>query len=288
MQGSTRSPSPLTMLKRFIVGHPLSSHSESQHRLPKRLALAVFASDALSSSAYATDEIMLVLLLAGSGAIGMGLPVAVAVAVVLAIVVTSYRQTVRAYPQGGGAYRVAKENIGEFPGLIAASALLIDYVLTVSVSIAAGIAAVGAAFPESRDHKVALALAILTLIAAANLRGLKESGRIFAVPTYGFMISMAVMIVAGLYQAFAGTPHNLPPEPVFEGTAALTLFLVLRAFASGSTALTGIEAISDGVPSFKRPEAKNAAFTLLVLAVCLTTLFLGITFLAQVFHADPR
>jgi amino acid transporter len=283
-----KSPSPLTMLKRLFVGQPVSSYSESQHRLPKRLALAVFASDALSSSAYATDEIMLVLLLAGSGAIGLGLPVAIAVAVVLAIVVTSYRQTVRAYPQGGGAYRVAKENLGEFPGLIASSALMIDYVLTVSVSIAAGIAAVGAAFPESRQHKVALALGILALITAANLRGLKESGKIFAIPTYGFMLSMAFMIVVGLFQAITGTAHNLPPEPVFVGTTPLTLFLILRAFASGSTALTGIEAISDGVPAFKRPEAKNAAFTLLVLAVCLTTLFLGITFLAHLFHTDPR
>jgi amino acid transporter len=284
---SVRGASPLTMLKRLFVGHPVSSHQESQHRLPKTLALAVFASDALSSSAYATDEILLVLLLAGSGAINVALPVALAVAVVLAIVVTSYRQTVRAYPQGGGAYRVTKENIGKLPGLIAASALLIDYILTVSVSVAAGIAAVGAAFPSTRQHRVGLALAILALIMAANLRGLKESGKIFAIPTYGFMVSMAAMIAIGFVQALTGNATP-PPQPAFAATTPLTLFLVLRAFSSGSTALTGIEAISDGVPSFRKPEARNAAVTLLILAVCLSTLFLGITFLAHIYHADPR
>ena len=284
---SNRSASPLTMLKRFFVGWPISSHRESHHRLSKRLALAVFASDALSSSAYATDEILLVLLLAGSGALHVAIPVAIAVAAVLAVVVTSYRQTVRAYPQGGGAFRVTKENIGELPGLIAASALLIDYVLTVSVSVAAGIAAVGAAFPGTRQHRVGLALAIVALIMAANLRGLKESGRIFAIPTYGFMLSMGFMIVAGFVQALTGHARPLP-DPVFTAEASLTLFLVLRAFSSGSTALTGIEAISDGVPAFKRPEARNASLTLLVLAVCLSVLFLGVTFLSHIFHVDPR
>jgi amino acid transporter len=287
LEPSPPRASPLKLLKRFLVGRPVSSHQETHHRLGKALALAVFASDALSSSAYATDEILLVLLLAGSGALSLSVPVAIAVAIVLAIVVTSYRQTVKAYPQGGGAYRVAKENLGEFPGLIAASALLIDYVLTVSVSVAAGVAAVGAAFPAMRTHRVGLALVTVFLITSVNLRGLKESGRIFAVPTYGFMLAMGTMIVVGFFRFLTGTYEPLPHE-TFEGEQALTFFLILKAFASGSTALTGIEAISDGVPAFRKPEAKNAARTLLVLAVCLTTLFVGITLLANIYQADAH
>jgi amino acid transporter len=275
------------IFKRLFVGPPISSHEELSHRLPKRIALAVFSSDALSSSAYATDEILLVLVAAGAIALSYSVPVALAVVLVLSVVVFSYRQTVKAYPKGGGAYRVAHENLGPPAGLIAAAALLIDYVLTVSVSIAAGVAAAAAAIPDLRDHKVGLALGAVTLITALNLRGMKESGTIFAIPTYGFLVAMGVMITLGMFKALTGT---LEPNPVhhLEATASVSLFLILRAFASGSTALTGIEAISDGVPAFKPPESKNASQTLLTLGILLGCLFLGITFLSKAVGVDPE
>ncbi|MGH2703651.1 MAG: APC family permease [Actinomycetota bacterium] len=276
----------LALLKRVLLGRPISTHRELHHRLPKRIALAVFSSDALSSSAYATDEILLVLALAGSGALGVSIPIAVGVVMTMAIVVTSYRQTARAYPQGGGAYIVTKENLGRPPGLIAASSLLIDYVLTVAVSAAAGIAAIGAAFPAARQHRVGLAVVVVALITLANLRGLKESGMIFALPTYGFIAAMAIMIVSGVVQWAAGTQRPFPP-PHIEPHQALVLFLILRAFASGSTALTGIEAMVDGVPAFKPPESQNAARTLLALGIILAFLFLGMTFLAHAYRVDP-
>jgi amino acid transporter len=273
-------------IKRLLLGRPISTHAELHHRLPKRIALAVFSSDALSSSAYATDEILLVLLLGGAAALKYSTWVATAVVVVLAIVIFSYRQTVEAYPLGGGAYRVSHDNLGPQWGLIAAGALLIDYVLTVAVSTAAGVAAVGAAFPAVREHRVFLALTIVTLITGLNLRGLKESGTVFAVPTYGFLISMGLMIVLGTAKVLLG---HAPPVPPVELAAAqpVTLFLILRAFASGSTALTGVEAISDGVPAFKPPESKNASQTLLTLGIILAILFSGITFLSHAFHVNP-
>lgn len=287
MSALGRSGAPLNaILKRLLVGRPISTHAELQHRLNKRLGLAVFSSDALSSSAYATDEILLVLILAGSAAAFLSVPIALAVATVLIIVIASYRQTVRAYPAGGGAYIVAKENLGEFPGLIAASSLLIDYVLTVSVSIAAGIAAIGAAFPAIRQQKVIAAVVVVAFMALANLRGLKESGAVVAVPAYGFLVSMGIMIVAGLVDVISGDYVRIVAHPV-EAERGLTIFLVLRAFASGSTALTGVEAISNGVPAFKPPEGRNAAQTLLVLGILLAGLFLGITFLANTYGVDP-
>lgn len=277
------------IFKRIFVGKPISTHEELHHRLSKKIALAVFSSDALSSSAYATDEILLVLVLAGAGALTFGVPIAMVVAVVLTVVVASYRQTVKAFPTGGGAYRVAKSNLGAFSGLIAASALLIDYVLTVSVSVAAGMAAVSAAFPGLREHRLGIALGIVAFVTALNLRGLKESGTVFAVPTYGFLLSMGAMILFGAYKALTG---GTPPVPesaeASRITQSVSLFLIARAFASGSTALTGIEAISDGVPAFKKPESKNAAQTLMVLGFLLTFLFLGVTFLAQRFSVDPH
>lgn len=276
----------LRSIKRLLLGRPISSHEESRHRLSKRIALAVFSSDALSSSAYATDEILLALAAAGSGALTHSVPVAIAVAGVLAIVVTSYRQTVRAYPTGGGAYLVAKDNLGEMPGLVAASSLLIDYVLTVSVSSAAGIAAVIAAFPEIEHLRVIATLAIVGLIMVANLRGLKESGTIFAIPTYGFLVTVGALILVGAIRVFTGN-YNPPPLPTFPAAEGLSLFLILRAYASGSTALTGVEAISNGVPAFKAPESRNAAQTLLILGGLLAYLFLGVTFLARAYHVDP-
>jgi amino acid transporter len=276
-----------TALKRIFVGRPVPSYEEAQHRLPKRIALAVFSSDALSSSAYATDEIVLALVLAGSAALAMSVPIGIAVTVVLLIVIASYRQTVYAYPKGASAFIVAHDNLGAFPGLIAGSALLVDYVLTVSVSVAAGLAAVGAAFPAVQKQQVVLAVAVVAVIAALNLRGLKESGMLFSVPTYGFLLSMIIMISIGAFQFLTG---NLRPNPPAHAPAeqALTLFLILRAFASGSTALTGVEAISDGVPAFRKPESKNAADTLLILGCLLAFLFLGLTFLGRAVHVDPH
>lgn len=247
----------------------------------------MFSSDALSSTAYATDEILLVLVLGGALALSYSVPIALAVVLVLSVVVFSYRQTVKAYPQGGGAYRVAHSNLGAPAGLIAGSALLIDYILTVSVSIAAGVAAAGAALPYLRDHKIALALGAVAFITALNLRGMKESGTIFAIPTYGFLVAMAVMIVLGIFKALTGT---ITPNPTraLEVTSSASLFLILRAFASGSTALTGIEAISDGVPAFEPPESKNASQTLLILGLLLGFLFIGVTFLSKAVGVDAE
>ncbi|MGH2810875.1 MAG: amino acid permease, partial [Actinomycetota bacterium] len=192
------------IFKRLAVGRPISTYEEAHHRLSKKIALAVFSSDALSSSAYATDEILLRLMLAGTAALAMGIPIAIAVAVVLTVVIVSYRQTVQAYPLGGGAYTVAHENLGAPAGLVAASALLIDYVLTVSVSLAAGVAAVAAAFPAARDSRVFVAVAGVALITVLNLRGLKESGAIFSIPTYGFLVSMFALIAIGFYKSATG------------------------------------------------------------------------------------
>ena len=275
------------LFKRILVGPPLSTHAEMSHRLPKRIALTVFSSDALSSTAYATDEILLVLAAGAAAALHYSPFISMAVVVVMAVVVFSYRQTVEAYPQGGGAYRVAHENLGAPAGLIAGSALLIDYVLTVSVSIAAGVAAAGAALEGVRDDRVGIALIAVVVIAALNLRGMKESGGIFAVPTYGFLVTIGIVILVGVYKAFTGTIGQVPQSHL-EATQAVTLFMILRAFASGSTALTGIEAISDGVPAFKPPEAKNASTTLLILGILLGTIFIGITFLSRAVGVNPH
>lgn len=279
--------STASVLKRVLVGRPISTHVEMHHRLSKAIALPVFASDALSSSAYATDEILLALLLAGSAALHLSVPIAMAVIAVLVIVVISYQQTVKAYPGGGGAYIVAHDNLGEKAGLVAASSLLIDYVLTVSVSVAAGVAAIGAALPAARESRLVVALLIVVLISLANLRGLKESGVLFAIPTYGFLVTMAVMIVAGAVRWISGDHQAIAASGTIHAEQGLTLFLVLRAFASGSTALTGVEAISNGVPAFKPPEAKNAAKTLMILGGLLAFLFFGLTLLARLYRVDP-
>ncbi|MCA1840474.1 MAG: APC family permease [Actinomycetota bacterium] len=277
------------IIKRVLVGRPVSSHEESAHRLTKKIALAVFSSDALSSSAYATDEILLALVVAGGAALHYSVPISITVAAVLAIVVISYRQTVQEYPSGGGAYIVAHENLGTFPGVIAASALLIDYVLTVSVSVAAGIAAVVAAFPSLNGHQLSYSLIIVLVVTVLNLRGLKESGTIFAIPTYGFLFSVGAMIIVGVVKVATGHFHPYPAPVIPQNTAfqAVTLYLILRAFASGCTAMTGVEAISNGVPAFRHPESKNASSTLLTLGLLLAFLFLGVTFLARTFHVNP-
>ena len=273
-----------SVLKRALVGRALSSRSLEHQLLPKTLALPVFSSDPLSSNAYATEEMMLVLVLAGTGALSLMLPLAVLIALVLAIVVTSYRQTVRAYPSGGGSYIVAHENLGRLPGVIAASALLSDYVLTVSVSIAAGTLAITSAAPSLADNKVALSLVFIAIVATANLRGVKEAGALFALPTYGFVITVYALLGAGLVKCLAGCPRADTADLPLHSEHALTFFLVLRAFASGSTALTGVEAISNGVQAFRRPQSRNAATTLTMMATMTIGMFLGITALARAIH----
>jgi len=280
----------LTAVRRFLFGSPLPTAEEVHQRLTKVKALAVFSSDALSSVAYATEEILLVLVVAGSAALGFSLPIALVIAGLLAIVATSYYQTIHGYPSGGGAYIVAYDNLGVWPGLTAAAALLIDYVLTVAVSTTAGIAAITSAFPVLLPLRVELCLLAIALIAWANLRGVRESGTLFAIPTYGFVFFFLTLIVVGLVRLITGTlsPALAQTIPVVgRGTQALTLFLILRAFASGCTALTGIEAISNGIPAFQKPEADNAGKTLIAMAALLMTMFLGITFLARSLGVTP-
>ena len=277
-------------VRRFLIGAPLPSAQMVHERLNKIQALAVFSSDALSSVAYATEEILLVLVLAGSAALGLSLPIALAIVGLLVIVVFSYYQTIHGYPSGGGAYIVAHENLGEGPGLVAAAALLTDYVLTVAVSISAGIAATTSAFPALLPWRIELCLIAIALIAWANMRGVRESGTLFSVPTYGFLVLFLSLIAVGLFRLTTGTlePTAAAAAPTGEGTLqALSLFLILRAFASGSTALTGVEAISNGIPAFRKPEATNAGKTLVAMATLLGIMFLGITFLARSLHIIP-
>ncbi len=252
--------------------------------LPKVLALPVFSSDPLSSVAYATEEMMLVLVLAGASALSLMMPLAGVIALVLAIVVTSYRQTVRAYPRGGGSYLVARENIGTVPGLVAAAAILIGYVVTAAVSVTAGAVAVSSAAPQLAEHRVALAMGFIVLIALANLRGVRESGILFAVPTYGFVVLVYLTIVAGFLRCLEGCPRAATADLPLEAHAGLGIFLILRAATQGASALTGVEAIADGVQAFRKPQGRNAATTLAVLGVMSATLFLGVTALARLFE----
>ena len=271
-------------LKRLLVGRALSTSSQEHQLLPKTLALPVFSSDTLSSVAYATEEMMLVFITAGVAALSYRLPVALAIAALLAIVVTSYRQTVKAYPRGGGSYIVARENLGTVPGLIAAAAILTDYVLTVAVSITAGTIAITSAAPSLADHKVLIASVLVALVTAANLRGVKEAGALFALPTYGFVVIVGATIVTGLLQCLSECHVAATANLNVEAETALTLFLLLRAFSSGASALTGVEAVADGVQAFRRPQAKNAAATLAIMGLLASVLFLGITVLSELLH----
>jgi amino acid transporter len=285
----------LDIPKRVFVGRPLRSEDMGHTLLPKLLALPVFSSDALSSVAYATEEILLVLALGGLTFFHATPYVAAGVVLLMVIVAASYRQTVREYPNGGGAYIVAHENLGPTAGLAAASSLLIDYVLTVSVSVAAGVFAIYSAAPGLRAHRVLISIGFILLITLMNLRGVKESGRIFAIPTYGFVLGIYAMIGWGFFQVLIG--HSIRSDTAGLAVHAthstggiLTLLLLLRAFSSGCTALTGVEAISNGVPAFQKPQAENAAKTLLMMAVLSITMFIGITALAIVakVHVDPH
>ncbi|PAX60173.1 APC family permease [Brunnivagina elsteri] len=273
-------------IKKFLLGKTLPTSAHSEERLSNAAALAVLSSDALSSVAYATEEILLVLVAAGTGALAVSMPIAVAIILLLVIVVLSYRQTIRAYPKGGGSYIVARENLGLYPGVVAGASLMIDYILTVTVSISAGTAALTSLVPQLRPFTVSLCLIFIFLLMLANLRGVKESGKIFMIPTYAFIVSVFILIFLGLFkQANGFVPEPYPPIPVAEG---LTLFFVLRAFSAGCTALTGVEAISDGVLAFKKPEWQNARLTLLFLSVILGVMFVGITYLANIYHIIPK
>ncbi|MGC2241907.1 MAG: APC family permease [Acidimicrobiia bacterium] len=272
-------------LKRRLFGRPFASHEAEHQLLPKRLALPVFASDPLSSVAYATEEAMLVLSLAGAAAFSLLTPISLAIATLLLIVIISYRQTIKAYPDGGGAFIVANDNLGIRTGTVAAAALLIDYVLTVAVSVAAGVAAITSAVPGLLAHRVLIALGFVVLLTVANLRGVKEASTLFALPTYLFVATVGTMLVAGFAECLDGacpkaisSGANLEPE-----VAVVGLFLILRAFASGSTALTGVEAIANGVQAFREPKARNAATTLGVMGVISITMFLGISTLARLY-----
>ena len=284
MSSSQRSDASLSaVLKRLLLGRQLSSHASEHQLLPKILALPVFSSDPLSSVAYATEEMMLVLVLAGAAALSFKVPLALGVGALLLIVVTSYRQTVKAYPRGGGSYIVARENLGILPGLTAAAAILIDYVLTVSVSVTAGTIAIVSAAPSLNEHRVPIAIALVLFVATMNLRGVKEAGTLFAIPTYGFVAVVGVTIVVGFVRCLVGGCPRAPTADLqVHGEAAVTVFLLARAFSSGATALTGVEAIADGVQAFRRPQAKNAASTLLMMGVMAVSMFLGITLLAEV------
>jgi amino acid transporter len=275
-------------LTRTLVGPPLHTDRLGDTLLPKRLALPVFCSDPLSSVAYATEQIVLVLGFGGLTLLGLTPWIGAAVVALLAIVVASYRQTCFAYPSGGGAYAVSRENLGENAALVAASALLIDYVLTVAVSVVAGVAAITSAVPALAPHAVALSLGFVVLLTVANLRGVKESGRAFAMPTYAFVAMIGLMLVAGFGRIALG--HPLTAESAHFGLAAApvvgpaVVFLALRAFASGCTALTGVEAVSNGVPAFREPKSRNAAATLVIMGTLAIVMFAGITVLALVAH----
>jgi amino acid transporter len=268
-------------VKRALLGRTMATGELEHTLLPKVLALPVFSSDPLSSNAYATQEILLVLGLAGALTLHLVLPISIAVAILLATVVVSYRQTVRAYPSGGGAYIVAHENLGVYPSLLAAAALLIDYVLTVSVSIVAGVDAIVSAAPGLSDFKIPLAIGFIAFVTLANLRGTKESGTLFAIPTYGFVLSIYIMLIAGFLGCVDGCPQAESATTHLEPEQGLTLLLVLRAFSAGTTALTGVEAISNGVPAFRYPQSRNAATTLTVMGVMSISMFLGISWLAD-------
>jgi amino acid transporter len=277
----------LSALKRLIVGQPLATAQARHERLSKSTGLAIFASDNLSSVAYASEEILRVLILAGAGALSLASPIGAAIAVVIAIVIYSYRQTILAYPLGASDYIVAKDNIGTLAGLTAGGALLIDYTLTVAVSVSAGVAAMTSAVPMLFQHRVIICAVAIALIALGNLRGLRESGRLFALPSYLFIAAFVVLLTVG-FTRYAITGVTAPASTPVEPLMPLGAFLILRAFASGAVALTGIEAVADGVTAFKPPEVRNARIVLAVLGAIMVTLFVGTTVLADIYDVVPR
>jgi amino acid transporter len=273
-------------LKKIMLGRPLETAEEIHQRLNKFKALAVFGSDAISSSAYATEAALVILMAAGNGALHISFYAAIAIVILLAIVAFSYRQTIYAYPNGGGSYIVSRENLGVMPGLIAAAALMIDYVLTVAVSIGAGAAAVTSAmlasgYGVSPHLNIVLSLIFIAIITFGNLRGIRQSGTIFSIPTYLFLVSLSVMLAVGLFKVSTGTLHPTSPPPVLQIAQPVTLWLILRSFSAGAVAMSGTEAISNGVPAFQKPESKNASRTLIIMAAVLGVFFLGVSYLSM-------
>ena len=279
----------LYAIKRLLIGAPIATALAEQERLTKFKALAVLSSDAISSVAYATEAILITLVAAGSGRLGDTLYISFAIVTLLAIVALSYRQTIPAYPNGGGSYIVAKDNLGTMPGLVAAASLMIDYVLTVSVSIAAGVQALATLFPSLASYVVPIDVALVIVITIVNLRGVRESGSIFAIPTYIFIGSALLLIAVGAAKSFFLQHHPIIGQFQYvAATEPLSIFLILKSFAAGCSAMTGVEAISNGVPAFKKPETRNAAITLTWMAVILGTLFTGITLLATSYHIEAN
>ena len=286
----TTDYAPPKTWRSWLIGRPLSTADASHQTIGKAVGLAVFASDALSSTAYATQEILVILAAAGTIAFGIVVPISIAIVILLAIVTISYEQTIHAYPDGGGAYIVARDNLGEFSALIAGASLLTDYILTVSVSVASGVAQITSAFPALHDYRVVLSVTFIMFVMLMNLRGVKESGTAFAIPTYFFVVLMFTAVGTGLFRLFVtGTLGTVidPPEMLAHGVATITPFLILHAFASGTTALTGVEAISNGITAFKEPRSKNAGITLIWMSVILGSLFLGISYLTKMIGAVP-
>jgi len=282
---------PPRTLQSWFIGRPLSTADSSHQTIGKVVGLAVFASDALSSTAYATQEILVILAAAGTMAFGIVFPISIAIVILLGIVTISYEQTIHAYPDGGGAYIVARDNLGEFPALIAGASLLTDYILTVSVSIASGVAQITSAFPVLHDYRVILSVIFILFVMTMNLRGVKESGTAFAIPTYFFVVLMFIAVGTGLFRFFVthtlGTVVDPPELEMLHGISTITPFLILHAFASGTTALTGVEAISNGITAFKEPRSKNAGITLIWMSLILGSLFLGISYLTKEIGAIP-
>ncbi|MCA1957828.1 MAG: APC family permease [Nitrospira sp.] len=277
-------------LKRWLIGNPLKTTQARHERLSKTIALAIFSSNAISSVAYGTEEILLVLVLAGTAAISWSIPVSFAILFLVLVLTISYRQIIHEYPEGGGAYVVAKTNLGERPALVAAAALMIDYVLTVAVSIAAGVAAITSAIPSLFAHRESLGLLAIVFIVIMNLRGVRESGKFFAIPTYFAMAALGLLVVVGTFHTLLASPsHSLShSEPSSTAMESLSLFLILRSFAAGCSTVTGMEVISNGVKSFRPPESKNAAVTMVWMSTILASLFMGISWMAYYHHIIPK
>lgn len=286
----TTGHQPKKNLQSLLIGRPLATADAPHQTIGKAIGLAVFASDALSSTAYATQEIMIILAMATAGALKFVFPISIAIVILMAIVTISYEQTIHAYPGGGGAYIVARDNLGELPAQTAGAALLTDYILTVAVSVSSGVAQIVSAFPLLYQYRVVIAVSMVLLIMVVNLRGVKESGTLFAIPTYFFLITMVFTIGMGMTKYFSGTLGTVPNPPELSNLGilgAVTPFLLLHAFSSGTSALTGIEAISNGITAFKEPRSRNAGITLVWMSVILGTLFLSISFLAGKINAVP-
>ncbi len=281
---------PKRSWRTWLIGRPLPTADAPHQTIGKAVGLAVFASDALSSTAYATQEILVILAVAGTAAFSYVIPISFAIVILLAIVTISYEQTIHAYPGGGGSYIVARDNLGEIPAAIAGAALLTDYILTVAVSISSGVAQLTSAIPAAFPYRVWIAIGMVFFIMLMNLRGVKESGKVFALPTYFFLLMMTITVGSGIYQYLTGqlgTVVNPPPMEVVGEAAAVSIFLLLHAFSSGTTALTGVEAISNGIMAFKEPRSRNAGITLIWMASILAVMFLGISFLSTKILAVP-